>query len=200
MTVRNWCRARRIYGAPQVRVLAFALRPGLSKRGVALVVTLAPFDPSRWFVLIVSEDDDAREMYGSWLAFAGFPVATVSSVREGYEAALHCQPRIVVVNEWRSHHAPMSLCRALRHDVRTTRIPILFVTGIQLQEHLEAAIANGCVAVRLKPYLPDALERDARAVLSGKGIDPFPSSHLPRRFANLWIHHGKGDPDRSRHS
>jgi CheY-like chemotaxis protein len=141
-------------------------------------VSLAPFDPSRWFVLIVSEDGDAREMYGSWLAFAGFPVATVSSVREGYEAAIHCQPQFIVVNDWRSHDPPMSLCRALRHDVRTTEIPLIFITGIQLHQHIEAAIANGCVAVRLKPYLPDALERDARAVLTGQGIDPFPRSYL----------------------
>jgi len=168
--------------------------------GGPVVVSLAPFDLSQRFVLIVSEDDDAREMYGSWLAFAGFPVATVSSVGEGYEAALHCQPRIIVVNDWRSQDAPLSLCRALRQDVRTARIPILFVTGVQLQEHLETAIANGCVAVRLRPYLPDALERDARAVLSGKGIDPLPGSHLVRRLGNLWIHPGNGDPNRLRHS
>jgi CheY-like chemotaxis protein len=149
--------------------------------------------------LVVSEDDDAREMYGSWLAFSGFPVATVSSEREGYEAAIHCQPRFIVVNDWRSHDLPLSLCRALRHDVRTARIPILFVTGIQLPEHLEAAIANGCVAVRLKPYLPDALERDVRAVLSGERIHPLPSSYLPRRFAGLWVP-GNGGPNHSRHS
>jgi DNA-binding response OmpR family regulator len=145
-------------------------------------------------VLIVSEDDDAREMYGSWLAFAGFPVATVSRVREGHEAAMHCHPRIVVVNDSKSHDLPMSLCRALRYDVRTTRIPIVFVTGTQLPQHLKAAIENGCVAVRLTPYCPDALERDLRAILSGEHIAPLPkmslwyealTSHRRHRFHRL---------------
>ena len=139
-------------------------------------MSLVPFDPSRWFVLLVSEDEDAREMYGSWLAFAGFPVATVGSVREGHDAATHCHPRLVVVNDSKSHDLPMSLCRALRYDIRTTRIPIVLVTGNQLPQHLDAAIDNGCVAVRLKPYLPDALERDVRAVLSGQYIAPLPTA------------------------
>ena len=138
-------------------------------------MSLVPFDPSRWFVLIVSEDEDAREMYGSWLAFAGFPVATVGSVREGHEAATRCQPRIVVINDSKSHDSAMWLCRALRYDIRTARIPIVLVTGNQLLQHLEAAIENGCVAVRLKPYLPDALERDLRAVLSGQHIALLPN-------------------------
>ena len=117
-------------------------------------MSLVPFDPSRWFVLIVSEDEDAREMYGSWLAFAGFPVATVGSVREGHEAATQCHPRIVVINDSNPTTRRCRLCRALRHDIRTTRIPIVLVTGNQLLQHLEAAIENGCVAVRLKPYFP----------------------------------------------
>lgn len=146
--------------------------------GVSLVVSLAPFDPRRWFVLIVSEDDDARELYGSSLAFAGFPVVTVGSVREGYEAATHCDPRLIVVSDWRSSDSALSLCRALRQDLRTTEIPIVFVTGIQLRQHFEAVITTGCVAVRVKPYLPDALERDARALLIGQSIDPFPTSYL----------------------
>ena len=141
-------------------------------------MSIARFDPSRWFVLIVSADDDAREMYGSWLAFAGFPVATVSTVRDGHEAAIHCLPRFIVVIDWRSRDPPMSLCRTLRHDLRTAGIPIVFVTGIQLHQHLEAAIKNGCAAVRLKPYPPDALERDVRALLTGEYIDPFPSAQL----------------------
>ena len=74
-------------------------------------VSLVPFDPSRSFVLIVSQDEDAREMYGTWLAFAGFPVATVSTVREGQEAATHCHPRIVVVNVSKSHDVPIAVPR-----------------------------------------------------------------------------------------
>ena len=139
----------------ELSIRASSLRSGFFRvRGGR--VSLVPFDPSRWFVLIVSEDEDAREMYGSWLAFAGFAVATVGSVREGHEAATHCYPRLVVVNDSKSHDLPMSLCRALRYDIRTTRIPIVLVTGNQLPQHLDAAIENGCVAVRLTPYLPDA--------------------------------------------
>ena len=41
-------------------------------------------------------------------------------------------------------------------------------------------LASGCAVVRLKPYLPDALERDVRALIAGDRVHSWPAEHETR--------------------
>jgi CheY-like chemotaxis protein len=69
------------------------------------------------------------------------------------------------------------LCNRLKHDDRTAQVPTLLVTASSQRPDVEAALAQGCAVVRLKPYLPDALARDVQALIAGKHIPQWPSEH-----------------------
>ena len=73
------------------------------------------------------------------------------------------------------------LCNRLKHDDRTAKVLTLLVTASSQRRDVEAALTQGGAVVRLKPYLPDALASDVRALIAGKQIPQWPTEHLDRR-------------------
>lgn len=127
--------------------------------------------PGRPIVLIVEDHLDTRDMYAWSLQASGFEVLTADNVDAGFELATNRVPHVVVTDFWlRGSASGADLCNRLKGDPRTSHIPTLLVTGSAQRELAEGSLAAGCAVVRLKPYLPDELERDIRLLLAGSPI------------------------------
>ena len=130
--------------------------------------------PNRPVVLLVDDDPDTRELYQASLTHAGFRVVTAADAEAGFTVATSLRPAIVVA-DFRLRANGENLCNRLKHDDRTANVPIVLVTTSLERSNVEAALSQGCAIVRLKPYLPDALARDLRAIIAGKHLVRWPA-------------------------
>jgi two-component system phosphate regulon response regulator PhoB len=119
-------------------------------------------------------------MYSHALTFAGFDVATAISAEAAYDLATTTSPSIVVTDFRLPGGSGAELCNRLKRNDLTSSIPTLLVTASSQRRELESALEQGCAVVRLKPYLPDEMERDIRAMIAGVKV-----SHWPAEYTRL---------------
>ena len=116
-------------------------------------------------------------MYADSLTFAGFRVLTAENAEGGFEVATRAHPAVVVTDFRLPGASGAELCNRLKRDDRTANVPTVLVTALSQRADVETALANGCAIVRLKPYLPDQLARDVRALIGGKQLPQWPNEH-----------------------
>lgn len=134
--------------------------------------------PSRPVILLVEDHLDTRDMYAWSLESSGFEVLTADDANQAFELAAGKRPQVVVTDFWlRGGPSGAELCARLKLDARTAKIPTLMVTGSAQRQQAENAPTSGCSVVRLKPYLPDALERDVRSLIAGESLPARPEEH-----------------------
>lgn len=133
--------------------------------------------PTRPRVLLVEDHADTREMYSHALTFAGFDVSTAIDAEGAYELATTLSPSVVVTDFRLPRGSGAELCNRLKRDDRTSSIPTLLVTASSQRRELEKALGEGCAVVRLKPYLPDEMERDIRAMIAGAKVPHWPAEY-----------------------
>jgi CheY-like chemotaxis protein len=129
-------------------------------------------------VLLVEDHADTRDMYAWSLEASGFDVRTASDANGAFEMATGLRPHVVVTDYWLpGGPSGADLCNRLKGDERTSNIPTLMVTGSTQRQLAEGALTSGCAIVRLKPYLPDALERDIRSLIAGENVSNLPEEY-----------------------
>ena len=133
--------------------------------------------PTRPVILLVEDHEDTRHMYADSLTFAGFRVLTAANAEGGFEVATTARPAVVVTDFRLPGASGAELCNRLKRDDRTAKVPTLLVTASSQRSDVENALAHGCAIVRLKPYLPDDLARDVRALIAGKHLPQWPGEH-----------------------
>lgn len=121
-------------------------------------------------VLIVEDDLDGRRMFADWLARAGFRVDQAHNGLQALERAIDVLPDAILTDLNIPGIDGYELTRRLKADPRTTRIPILAVTGYgPFTQDPSRADRAGCDAILPKPCDPADVEstlhgliRDAR--------------------------------------
>jgi CheY-like chemotaxis protein len=107
-------------------------------------------------VLIVDDDADITRYVGAVLASRGIQTIAAYDAKEGFQAALHRQPRLILV-DW---HMPAGggpeLLRALRADPQTSGIPVIVVTSDSAPNLPHEAAALGAQLFH-KPLDPERL-------------------------------------------
>jgi DNA-binding response OmpR family regulator len=136
--------------------------------------------PHRPVVVLVEDHEDTRDMYADSLRFAGFRVLTAADAERGFVVATTARPAVVVTDFRLPGASGADLCNRLKHDDRTSKVPTVLVTASSQRADVEAALHKGCAIVRLKPYLPDALASDVRAIIAGKRLPQWPAEHTGR--------------------
>ena len=127
-------------------------------------------------VVLIEDHHDTKDLYTDSLEFAGFCVHATTNADEGFRLATELRPAAVVTDFWlQGSPNGAELCNRLKNDSRTRHIPTLLVTASSQRQDVEAALSHGCAAVRLKPYLPDAMARDIRTLIAGKRISRWPA-------------------------
>jgi two-component system cell cycle response regulator DivK len=122
-------------------------------------------------VLLVEDDSDGRRMYALWLRQAGFAVDQAHNGLQALERALESVPDIVVTDLNIPGIDGYELTRRLRQDPRTSRVPVIAVTGYAaFQADPGRATRAGCDAVLEKPCSPDDLEAAIRTLISSRGV------------------------------
>lgn len=123
-------------------------------------------DALRYKVLLVDDDADNRLVFRHRLENDGFSIVEANCAAEGFSAAIDSKPDIVLTDVAMPDGDGLSLCRKLRGDRRTARIPIIMMSGIHNKEDEQlAGIEEGADDYLPKTYSPRLLAAKLRALL-----------------------------------
>ena len=122
-------------------------------------------------VLVVDDRPDVRYTMVRTLAAAGFDVRETATGRDALRLA-RFQPDAIVLDIALNDMDGFEVCRRLKADTVTTRIPVVHKTAVfGDDEHRRRGLAAGAHDYLVEPIEPEALVATVRRVL-GDGAPP----------------------------
>lgn len=110
-------------------------------------------------MLIVDDYADNREMYGEYLTFAGYRIATAENGADALAKVKGERPDVIVMDLTMPVMDGWEATRRLKADSGTRTIPVVALTGHALEGSDKGAREAGCDDFLAKPFLPQDLAR-----------------------------------------
>jgi CheY-like chemotaxis protein len=110
-------------------------------------------------ILLVDDDDDARELAEILLRQVGATVRSASSATEALELFKAATPAIVVADIAMPHRDGVWLLREVRSLPGVPRVPFVAFTALALAHEQQRILAVGFSDVIIKPAEPDDIVR-----------------------------------------
>jgi signal transduction histidine kinase len=110
-------------------------------------------------VLIIEDNDDAREMMRHLLMLAGHAVRVASDGTVGLAMALELPPDVAIIDVGLPGLDGFEVARRLRADPRGRSVTLIALTGYGQNETRARALEAGFDAFLVKPLVSDELER-----------------------------------------
>lgn len=108
-------------------------------------------------------------MYATALEMGNFRVAQAHNGLQALEKARELRPDVIVTDLALPGIDGLELCRRLRQDERTSRIPIIGLTGYTgFVKEPDRAMRAGCDRILIKPCPPDDLQEEITRLLAAK--------------------------------
>jgi CheY-like chemotaxis protein len=117
-------------------------------------------------ILIVDDNIDAREMYGTYLQHEGFRWTEAVNGQDAITQTRTERPSLILMDATMPRMDGWEAVRILKEDADTKNIPLIMLTAHAFEEHRERAKAVGADAFLAKPVLPDQLAAEIRRVLN----------------------------------
>ena len=111
----------------------------------------------RALVLLVDDNDDAREMYSTYLTYKGLRVVCAHNAPRGIALAREQRPDVILMDLRLPGMTGTEAMRVLRADSSFSGVPIVALTAHALDDERRQALRDGFNGVLSKPCLPDAL-------------------------------------------
>lgn len=122
-------------------------------------------------MLVVDDVEDNRELYATFLQYAGYRVDQASDGEEALSKIARALPDLVLMDLSMPNLDGWEATRLIKSNPRTKAVIVLVVTGFAMRRDLERARAAGADDVCTKPCLPKDLVGRVEALLAraGKG-------------------------------
>jgi two-component system, cell cycle response regulator DivK len=119
-------------------------------------------------VLIVDDDDDARELYAWCMRAAGWFVEGVPTGEEALFVAAALAPDVIVMDLWLLVIDGLEATRRLKADPGTRHIPVIALSSIERAQGEALATEAGCALFLSKPCSPETLRALLESVVAGR--------------------------------
>lgn len=120
-------------------------------------------------ILVVDDNQPARQLIKSTLALAGYTAITEAADGSRALDQLHRHHFDLVICDWdMPGTSGIDVLQALRADEKLSKTPFLMVTANQQREFVETAIAAGVNDYVAKPYRLNTLNDKVARLLGGK--------------------------------
>ena len=124
-------------------------------------------------ILVVDDDPAMLDFLKQRLTPEGFAVSTALSSEDGMKRAVTLQPDLILLDLRMPGADGLAVCKTLRANPKTERIPILVVTGVLSPGQLEESMTSGADDFVSKPIDMDDLLIRIHAMLECRTIvDP----------------------------
>jgi two-component system sensor histidine kinase/response regulator len=112
---------------------------------------------SRTRVLVVDDVTKNLQVVGTMLRDAGYEIVLTTSGAQALERVQAQPPDLILLDLMMPEMDGVEVCRRLKLDSGTRRIPIIFLTASNEMEHLVKAFEAGAVDYVTKPFNPPEL-------------------------------------------
>ncbi len=118
-------------------------------------------------ILVAEDERDIRELVKITLSFHGFEVVSAGDGAEAVQLARDEQGRfdLILMDVRMPRMTGYEACAELKAMEVTRDIPVVFLSAKGQESEVTAGLEAGAVQYILKPFAPDALVRQVRAVL-----------------------------------
>jgi DNA-binding response OmpR family regulator len=123
-------------------------------------------------ILIADDDDGLRHLLRLVLCREGFDVIEAADGTEALARAYDSDPSLVLLDVMMPGVDGFDVCRTLRSDQRTHRLPIVFVSAIDDIKQRNEALKLGADDCIKKPIGPRELVSRVRGVMERRGLSP----------------------------
>jgi signal transduction histidine kinase/CheY-like chemotaxis protein len=138
---------------------------GVAEPPAAQAAKSVAAEPGRDYVLVIDDDETARELIADYLAQAGFAVITAAGGVEGLKRAKEYHPIAITLDVIMPDIDGWTVLAALRGDPELADIPTIMTTIVDEQRH---GMTLGAVG-----YLTKPIDRDKLVDLVAKYRAPF---------------------------
>jgi DNA-binding response OmpR family regulator len=133
-------------------------------------------------VLIVEDEEDINATLQEAFRLAGYDVVGAFSAEEAFGEVQRRCPDLVLLDQMLPDLDGVEICRQLRAEPRTKRVPIIFLTARAGEEARVRGLAAGADDYVVKPFSMQELVLRVRGLLRR-------SASLPDiRLAPAWLH------------
>ena len=124
------------------------------------------------YIFVVDDEPDILELVRYNLVRHGYEVTGALSVEEALAKIRSRPPDLVVLDLMLSGVDGLEVCKALKHDGRTARIPILMLSARSEEADIVAGLELGADDYLTKPFSPRVLLARIKAVLRRQRAAP----------------------------
>ena len=133
-------------------------------------------------VLVIDDEKDLLELVRYNLEKEGYKIRTAEDGEAGLAAAVRELPDIVIVDLMLPGIDGLDVCRRLRADQRTARVPVIMLTAKSAETDRVVGLEIGADDYVTKPFSPRELAARIKAVLRrvSSQQEPMPQSRVIR--------------------
>ncbi len=141
-------------------------------------------------ILVIEDEDTILELISVNLSRARYTVTTEVSGEEGLKVARSISPDLIILDLMLPGIDGLDVCRLLKNDERTGKIPIIMLTARGEEADIVAGLEIGAHDYITKPFSTRVLTARVRAILRGKTSEVGNGSGS-LRVHDLVIHPGR---------
>jgi CheY-like chemotaxis protein len=116
-------------------------------------------------ILVADDESHILHVVSLKLRNAGFEVLTAADGQEALELALSERPDLLITDYHMPQLSGLELCRKLKHDPITAKIPAIMLTARGYDLDLKDTQDSGILRMLSKPFSPRALLTTVNEVL-----------------------------------
>jgi len=116
-------------------------------------------------IMIVDDEPTNIRLFKAVLAPLGVTFITTDNGRDGIEMARKNRPDLLLLDVMMAGMDGFEVCRRLKDDPVTARIPVIMVTGYSEETTRKKGRAAGACSVISKPFENDDLRSEVRRAL-----------------------------------
>lgn len=130
-------------------------------------------------LLVIEDDPDTSEMLRVYFEAQGYNVVTAFTGRDGLEKCLTEKPNLILLDIRLPDMDGFEIGKRLQEDIRTSRLPVIFVTERRSRDDRISGLKLGAVDYITKPFDVQELRLRVRNALRRVGSQNNPITGLP---------------------
>ena len=120
-------------------------------------------------VLVVEDDPEINELVGAYVRIAGYEYQAALTGQAALRQARDHHPALIVLDLMLPDVDGFEVCRQLKNEESTRRIPIIMLSALDRDEHRDRGRDCGAAHYMTKPFDPEELMQTIR-----ENADPSP--------------------------
>ncbi|PIU40095.1 MAG: two-component system response regulator [Candidatus Omnitrophica bacterium CG07_land_8_20_14_0_80_50_8] len=117
-------------------------------------------------ILLVDDEPNIVKIVNKRLVTEGFEVLVAMDGMAALEMAAAELPSLIILDVMLPKLSGIEVCRRLKHDARTQKIPILMLTALAQESDEASGVAAGTDAYIRKPFRAQQLLQKVRELIS----------------------------------